>query len=160
MASATDYDFTKLSQQFYDQWEKGMTAWWDQVLESPAFLSAMGDNLTTTARVKGAYAKAVDENLTKMHLPTRGDLVRVARIATLLEEKVLSVEDRLLEIQDQLGRIEREAVTARIDAAETRIELRERLAALEQRLASLEAPAASEAPTAPARRGARARKES
>lgn len=151
--ASTETDFTKLSQQFYEQWEKGMTAWWDQVLESPAFLSAMGDNLTNTSRARGAYAKAVDEGLTKMHLPTRGDLVRVARIATLLEEKVLSVEDRLLEIQDQLGRIEKEAITARIDAAESRIELRERLAALEKRLAALEADDASRRRSTPAKGG-------
>lgn len=162
MATPADMDFSKLSQQFYDQWEKGMTAWWDQVLESPAFLSALGDNLTQSSRARGAYAKAVDENLTRMHLPTRGDLVRVARIATMLEEKVLSVEDRLLEIQDQLGRIERESVTARIDAAETRIELRERLAELEARLAHLDAPSDASTPsdaapsdTQPRRRGAK-----
>lgn len=148
MANA-DMDFSKMSQQFYEQWEKGMTAWWDQVLESPAFLSAMGDNLTQTSRARGAYAKAVDDGLTKMHLPTRGDLVRVARIATLLEEKVLSVEDRLLEIQDQLGRIEKESVTARIDAAETRIELRERLEALERRLAALESSPSDESSRSP-----------
>ena len=127
-------DFMKMSQQIYDQWEKGMSAWWDQVLENPAFLSALGENVANQSRMRGAYAKAVDENLSKMHLPTRGDLVRVARIATLLEEKVLQVEDHLLNIQDTLSRIEKEAITARIDAAETRIELRERLAQLEARL--------------------------
>ena len=131
-------DFTKMSQQIYDQWEQGMTAWWDQVLESPAFLSALGDTVANQSRARGQYAQAVDENLKRMHLPTRGDLVRVARIATLLEEKVLTVEDHLLSIQDTLGRIEKEAITARIDAAETRIELRDRLNALEARLEALE----------------------
>ncbi len=132
-------DFSKMSQQIYDQWEQGMTAWWDQVLESPAFLSALGDTVANQSRARGQYAQAVDENLKRMHLPTRGDLVRVARIATLLEEKVLTVEDHLLSMQDTLGRIEKEAITARIDAAETRIELRERLNALEERLEALEA---------------------
>lgn len=131
-------DFTQMSQQLYDQWEKGMTSWWDQVLDNPAFLATLGDNVANQARVKGQYAKAVDDSLRKMHLPTRGDLVRVARIATLLEEKVLTVEDHLLTIQDTLGRIEKEAITARIEAAEARIEVRERLAGLEERLASLE----------------------
>lgn len=149
-------DFSKLSQQFYEQWEQGMTAWWDQVLESPAFLNAMGDNLANQARARGTYAKAMDDSLTRMHLPTRGDLVRVARIATMLEEKVLSVEDRLLDIQDSLGRLEKEAITARIDAAETRIELRERLAQLEARLEALEAKPAK----APARRKRATTKES
>lgn len=128
-------DFTKMSQQLYEQWEKGMTSWWDQVLDNPAFLATLGENVANQARVRGQYAKAVDDSLQKMHLPTRGDLVRVARIATLLEEKVLTVEDHLLTIQDTLARIEKEAITARIEAAEARIELRERLAELEARLA-------------------------
>jgi hypothetical protein len=132
-------EFREMSQKLYAQWEKGMTAWWDQVLDNPAFLSTMGENAGATSKVKGAYAEAVEESLTRMHLPTRGDLVRVARIAALLEEKVLAVEDRLLSMSDTLGRIEKEAITARIEAAEARIEMRERLAALEARLAELDA---------------------
>jgi hypothetical protein len=128
-----------MSQQLYTQWEKGMTSWWDQVLDNPAFLATMGENAASQSKAKGAYAEAVENNLSRMHLPTRGDLVRVARIATLLEERVLSVEDHLLKISGTLARIEKEAITARIDAAETRIEMRERLATIEARLAALDA---------------------
>lgn len=148
-----DNDLSRLTQQWYQQWERGMTTWWDQVLDSPAFLGAMGDNLSNQAKVRGAYADMVDEGLKNAQLPSRNDLVRVLRIATLLEEKILGVEDRLLSMQDSLGRIEKEALTARIEAVESRLELKERLAALEARLASLEsteaaadvAPAAAEA---------------
>lgn len=131
-------DFTAMSQQLYEQWEKGMSSWWDQVLDNPAFLSGLGENVANQAKARGAYAKAVDDSLSRMHLPTRGDLVRVARIATLLEEKVLTVEDHLLKMQDTLARIEKEAITARIEAAEARIEVRERLSVLEDRLSELE----------------------
>lgn len=137
-------DFAALTQQWYQQWEKGMTAWWDQVLDSPSFLGTMGDNLANQARARGAYAKMVDDGLASAHLPTRNDLIRVLRIATMLEEKILGVEDRLLTMQDSLQRIEKEALTARIEAAESRVELTEKLAALQAKLAELEAqPAAS-----------------
>lgn len=129
-------DFGEMSQKLYAQWEQGMTSWWDQVLDNPAFLSTMGENAGATSKAKGAYAAAVEDGLSKMHLPTRGDLVRVARIAALLEEKVLTVEDRLIALTDTLARIEKEAITARIEAAEARIEMRERFAALELRLAA------------------------
>lgn len=133
-----DNDFAALTQQWYQQWEKGMTAWWDQVLDSPQFLGTMGDNLANQARARGAYAKMVDDGLAKANLPSRNDLIRVLRIATMLEEKILAVEDRLLTMQDSLQRIEKEALTARIEAAESRVELQERLAALQDKLASLE----------------------
>lgn len=132
-------DFAALTQQWYQQWEKGMTAWWDQVLDSPNFLGTMGDNLANQARARGAYAKMVDDGLAKAHLPTRNDLIRVLRIATMLEEKILAVEDRLLNMQDSLQRIEKEALTARIEAAESRVDLTEKLAELQAKLAALEA---------------------
>ena len=128
--SVEDMDFAKVSQRLYDQWERGMTAWWDQVLDNPTFLAAVGDNLAALSRTRREAAGAVDEGLAAMHLPNRGDLVRVARIATLLEDKVLALEDRLLAISDQLARIEKEAIAARIEAAEARLELRRRLDAL------------------------------
>lgn len=143
-------DFTATTRKMYEQWEKSMGAWWDQVLESPSFLDAMGKGLEGQARAKGAWADAVDDGLSKMHLPTRGDLVRVARIATLLEEKVLAVEDTLLRVEDRLVALEKEVVQARIEAAEARIEARERLDAIQARLDALAPPAA--APAKPARR--------
>ena len=131
-------DFSDLAGTFQRQWETALSGWWDQVLESPAFLSAMGQSLESGARARGAYEKAVDDSLERMHLPTRKDLTRVARIASPLEDRLLKVEDLLLELKDdfaqRISAAEEEAVKARIEAAEARLELRERLAALEARL--------------------------
>ncbi len=132
-------DFSDMAQAFQQQWETALSGWWDQVLESPAFLDAMGQGLETGARARQQYERAVDDSLSAMHLPTRADLTRVARIASLLEDRLLKVEDLLLELRDdltaRLSQAEEEAVKARIEAAETRLELRERLGALEARLA-------------------------
>lgn len=130
--------FTAATNELYKQWEQAMTAWWDQVLESPSFLHQMGRGLEQSARLRGAYETGVDEQLERLHLPSRSDLTRVARIAALLEERLLQVEDRLLEIQDRLARSEAEAVRARIDAAESRLELRAALERIEAMAARLE----------------------
>ncbi len=131
-------DYSNMAQAFQQQWETALSGWWDQVLESPAFLDATGQGLEHGARARKQYEESVDDSLTKLHLPTRADLTRVARIASLLEDRLLKVEDLLLELRDDLGerltRAEEEAVRARIEAAETRLELRERFAALEARL--------------------------
>ncbi|MBM4369859.1 MAG: hypothetical protein FJ102_26855 [Deltaproteobacteria bacterium] len=140
MASAPQPDFQKLGDEMYKHWEKAMTQWWDTTLESPAFLGAMGKNLESAARARGQYEKAVDQSLEKMHLPTRGDLVRVARVAALLEERLLQQEDHVLELKDRLARMEKEVVEARIEAAEARLELRETLAAIRGELATARAP--------------------
>ena len=65
-------ELEELSSTFYKQWEQSMTGWWDEVLESPPFLDAMGQNLESMARSRGAYEEAVDDTLTKMHLPPAG----------------------------------------------------------------------------------------
>lgn len=138
-------DPSRLSGDLYRQWEKAMSGWWDQVLESPAFLGAVGQNLTANAQTRSAYEKAVDETMERMHLPTRQDMVRLAKVCTMLEDRLLAQEDILLELKDKLAASEREAIQARIEAAETRLELRERLDALQHKLDAAPAPATATA---------------
>ena len=127
-------DFSKMSNEFYKQWEGAMTRWWDQVLESPAFLDAMGKNASGYAKARSSYQKSMDDLAEKMHVPGKGDVVRLARICTLLEEKLLKQEDELLLLQDKLAVLEKELVQSRIEAAEARLEQRETLARIEQLL--------------------------
>lgn len=144
-------DMNKVGDELYGHWERAMTSWWDQVLESPAFLGAMGKNVEGAAKARGQYERAVDDTMERMHLPTRGDVVRVARVATMLEEKLLQQEDLVLELRDRLAGMEREVVQARIEAAEARLELRESMAALRGDLAAMrqaETPVASGVPLA------------
>lgn len=140
------FDFTKVSDELYDQWEKGMSTWWDQVLENPAFLGMLGENLAAGSKARKAYEEALDRGLERAHLPTRGDLIRTARIVSMLEDKVLGLEDRLLALADRLDGIEREALLARVEAAEARVELGERLARIEDMLEALLGSGAAAAP--------------
>ncbi len=149
MATATQPDIGKLGDELYKHWEKAMGSWWDQVLESPQFLGAMGKNLEHAAKARGQYERSVDDTMERMHLPTRSDVVRVAKIAAMLEERLLQQEDLVLGLKDQVVAMQKEAVQARIEAAEARIELRETLAALRQELGRLHVPApTASAPTA------------
>lgn len=138
-------DLSKLTGEMYRHWEKSMSAWWDKVLDSPDFLGALGQNVEAQAKARKAWETQVDRAMGEMHLPSRSDVVRLARVASLLEDRLLSLEDRLLAVQDQLGRIEKEALQARIDAAEARLDVQERLAAIEARLAPGAAPGADDA---------------
>ena len=142
-------DAKHLGDELYKHWERAMGSWWDQVLETPAFLGAMGQNLEAAAAARGQYEKAVDETVERMHLPSRSDVVRVARVASLLEERLLQQEDLVLGLQDQLVRLEKEAVQARIEAAEARIELRETLAEIRDILGAASTQPAGPAPTPP-----------
>ncbi|MFT5583809.1 MAG: hypothetical protein ACI9VR_001393 [Cognaticolwellia sp.] len=134
MSNAQQPDFTKLSGQMYELWEKSSTAWWDEVLESPAFLKSMGENLANNAEARSAYQDKVDQGLEQLHLPTRKDLQRVARIASLLEDRQLKLEDEILGLRDQLLSSERDALLARIQAAETRLELETRLSSMDAKI--------------------------
>jgi hypothetical protein len=134
-------DFKGLSDDLYQQWERSMATWWDQVLESPALLDATNKSVSGMAHARARYEAQVDEQLLKLHLPTRADITRLGRIAGLLEKRLLEIEDVVLDIKDSLAnrdaalaRVERETIQARIEAAETRLELRARLDALQAQL--------------------------
>ena len=144
--SAQQPDFTKLSGQMYELWEKSASAWWDEVLESPAFYKSMGENLANNAQARTAYQAQVDQGLEKLHLPTRQDLLRIARIASLLEDRQLKLEDQILSLRDQLASSEKDALLARIQAAETRLDLEARLANMDAKMDLLLAQSAG--PTA------------
>ncbi|MFT4627572.1 MAG: hypothetical protein ACI8PZ_006258 [Myxococcota bacterium] len=146
-------DLSDLSGELYRHWEKSMTTWWDQVLESPAFLDAVNTNLGQQARGRKQWEDKVEHTMSAMHLPSRKDVVRIARIATLLEDKVLAVEDRLLEQGDQLDRIEKETLEGRLGAAEAMVALQDKLESLEAKIDALTSALADR--PAPERRAAR-----
>ena len=138
--------FSKMSAELYRQWEESVSGWWDQVVESPAFLDGASKSMGGLAGLRAQYEQQMDDNLSRMHLPSKGDITRLARIANLLERRMLDMDDRILELKDSLAerdaraaRIEAELVQARIEAAEARIEQRTRLDALQARLDALEA---------------------
>lgn len=114
-----------------------MARWWEQALSSPGVLQAMGRGLGRGTEARATYEHAVDERLQRLHLPTRSDLVRMTRIATLLEEKLLQQEDTILALRDELVTARREALQARIESAEARVELREALVAIQTQLSAI-----------------------
>ena len=139
MSTATP-DFSAFTGEIYETWEKSMTQWWDQVLESPAVLENMGKLFSDATRARSTYEESVDKGLEQLHLPTRQDLLRVARIASLLEDRQLALEDRLLSLEDRLVDMEKEALKARVDAAETRLMVEDRLSSIDHKLDALLAP--------------------
>lgn len=137
--------FSKMSSDLYKQWESSVSGWWDQLVESPGFLDQASQSMAQMSRMREQYEQSTDEALARMHLPSKGDVTRLARIATLLEKRVLDVDDRVLELTDALAerdariaRLEAEVVQARIEAAEARLELRTTLEALQERLAAID----------------------
>ncbi len=137
---ATD-DLSKLTGEWYRQWESSVSRWWDTVLDDPAFVKGMGDNLARNARTRASWEEGVDKSLEAMHLPSKKDLVRVARIASLLEDRIVALEDKVLAQADQLDRIEKETLKARVDAAEALLAVTDRLAAMDEKLDALTAAA-------------------
>jgi hypothetical protein len=64
-------------------------------------------------------------------MPTRKDMIRMASVVSLLEDKLMKVEDQLLSSHDRLVEMEKALLTSRIEAAESRLELNERLSRME-----------------------------
>jgi hypothetical protein len=133
-------DYAKFTSDVFKAWEKGMSRWWDDVLDSPVFMEQVGKNLSRMVKTRSVVDKTIDQSLSVMHLPTRADFTRLGRVVTLLEEKLLSVEDQVLDLSDALAASRKEALQARVEAAEARVELREALARIEAMLTNDSAP--------------------
>ena len=150
LPGADGADFQKLQGDLYKNWEKSLGAWWDQVLESPSFHESI-KTVGPMAQARGQYRNAMDSALRELQLPTHDDVVRLTKIVTQVEDRLLQQEDVLLQIQDRLVAIEREAITARIEAAEARIAAQGAVSAVRGA-----PPSGEDAPTASrARRGPR-----
>jgi hypothetical protein len=138
--------------EWYETWERSLAAWWDKVLDTPDVLRTANQSLAAQVEARKAMHQTGQRWMERMNLPTRADLSRLVRIATLLEEKLLGLDDRLLDVQDRVIAAEREAVRARVEAAETRLLLLERIAALEDRLREATASGSARGGAAPSRR--------
>jgi hypothetical protein len=111
-----------------------VSRWWDTVLDDPAFVASMGEQVAGAAQLRAAWEEGVDQTMQRMHLPAKKDVVRIARIASLLEDRMVSLEDRMDTLGDRLARIEREVLQARVDAAEALVRIDEALSAIRDRL--------------------------
>jgi hypothetical protein len=124
------------------QWEQSLAKWWDTALEDPAFVRGFGDALAGRAQVRSSWEEGMERTLDQMHMPSKRDVVRLARIASLLEDRLVNVEEQLAEMNTRLDRMEKEALRARIDSAEVLIRLEEQLRALHDKLDGRPAPPA------------------
>jgi hypothetical protein len=116
------------------QWEQSLAKWWDTAIEDPAFVRGVGDALAGRAQLRSSWEQGVERTLDQMHMPSKRDVVRLARIASMLEDRLVDIEEQLADMCCRLDRMEKETLRARIDSAEALIRLEERLSALHEKL--------------------------
>ena len=117
-----------LHSEWMRQWEESVSKWWDSALEDPAFSTSMSEALAGRACARSLQSQITSQALDQMHLPSRQDVLRVAKIASLLEDRLVALEDRLEETVARLDRMEKENLRARIEMTELLLRIEERLA--------------------------------
>ncbi len=133
-------DLSALTGELYRNWERTTATFWDQVLDDPNFLNGMSGLAAANATAQRRMAEATNKTLETLHLPTREDITRVARLVGQVEDRLLAVEDQLHALTDSVAAAHKEALKARVEAAETRLALEERLAGIEALLANRPPP--------------------
>lgn len=132
-------DLASLSSEMVRQWERNLAQWWSALLDDPSAVRGMGERLAAQAELRGRWEEGVDRSMEAMHLPSRKDLVRLARIASMLEDRLVAIEDQVLEQGERLEGLNKEVLRARVDAAEALVTVDERLATIEAKLDALTA---------------------
>jgi hypothetical protein len=95
--------------QFLDQWIAAWSKILEQAMGTESFAQAMGKQLegflSVAAPVKKAAEQQVEAGVASLGLPSRSQVIGLAKQIAGLEEKIESIEDRI------------DAVLARLDAA-------------------------------------------
>ena len=113
----TSPDLMAQWKRFLDQWIAAWAKVLEQAMSTEAFAQAMGKQLEgflqTAGPVKKAAEQQVEASLAALGVPSRGQVVGLARQLVQLEEKVDRLEDRLDAILKRLSDRDAVANTAR-----------------------------------------------
>ena len=120
-------DLSQLTQKLQLQWEESMRQWWTQSMENPTFLQAMGENIAAMAQAEQEVEETAEEQLRRLHLPSRKDLARLSSSHALLEEQIFKQNDRIQELEEQLKNLEQELIQTRIETTNSQIEALEKI---------------------------------
>lgn len=104
--------------QFLDQWIAAWSKVIEQAMSTETFAQAMGKQLesflTTSGPIKKASEQQVEAGLSALGLPSRSQVVGLARQLVQLEEKVEGLDDRLDAILKRLNELGAPAKAERV----------------------------------------------
>lgn len=89
-------DFMK---KMYEQWEKMMTDQMEKMVHDENFVSELAKTMAATMTGKFMSTKFMDESLTAMNLPTRGEIVKTLQKLTDVEERLIDLSEKM---EDQM----------------------------------------------------------
>lgn len=130
-------DPAALDDDLLQRWEQHFARWWGEVLEDPGAMRRVSEQIAARSALRSTWEAEIDRSMESMHLPSRTDLLRLARIVSSLEDRLVAVEDQVFEQSVQRSRLERETLKARVHAAEALVTVTERLACLEEKIDAL-----------------------
>ncbi len=83
-----------MMKQWTENWEKLMGEHLEKLVHNEKFITEMSKSIAATMTGKAMYAKAMDEQMAAMNLPSRTEMVKVLQKLTDIEERLIDLSER------------------------------------------------------------------
>ena len=89
-----------LMKQWTENWEKLMGEHLEKLVHNEKFINEMSKSIAATMTGKAMYAKAIDEQMAALNLPSRTEMVKVLQKLTDIEERLIDLSERFEDYVD------------------------------------------------------------
>lgn len=107
-----------MMKQWTENWEKLMGEHLEKLVHNEKFITEMSKSIAATMTGKAMYAKAMDEQMAAMNLPSRTEMVKVLQKLTDIEERLIDLSERFEDYVEVQGRKAAAPAAAQKEAAE------------------------------------------
>jgi hypothetical protein len=83
-----------MMKQWTENWEKLMGEHLEKLVHNEKFITEMSKSIAATMTGKAFYAKAMDEQMAALNLPSRTEIVKVLQKLTDIEERLIDLGER------------------------------------------------------------------
>lgn len=89
-----------MMKQWSENWEKLMGEQMEKLVHNEKFINGMSKSIAATMTGKAVYAKALDDQMAALNLPSRTEIVKILQKLTDIEERLIDLTERFEDFVD------------------------------------------------------------
>ncbi len=95
MADEKPKDPGAVFQEWVTQWERNFDSFANKVMGTEGFSQAMNETQKAQLKMQGMFSQFMTEQLGKMNMPTRDDVLRLGEAITAVDRRLERIEEKL-----------------------------------------------------------------
>jgi hypothetical protein len=91
----------------------------EKLVHNEKFINEMSKSIAATMTGKAFYAKAMDEQMAALHLPSRTEIVKILQKLTDIEERLIDLSEKFEDYVEEQSQVKAEAKPEEVKAKTT-----------------------------------------